>query len=130
MNDLEGKIAIVAAAERGIMKAVAHGFASERATGRENIATVGPVTKKIFAKCHTIGILVNKGGITKDRLLMRLKEAGAIQQNKAKEVILSLISLTDMSKHEYIVRSALFYAYNVAYRITGRVIVMEDIMLR
>ena len=105
MNLLEGKIAVVTGAGRGIGRAIALRFAAEgadvvcvsrtaenaarvadevRAHGRRawahaldvaDGAAVETVTASILAEAGRVDILVNNAGVTRDGLLMRMSEA-------------------------------------------------------
>jgi len=105
MNLLEGKIAVVTGAGRGIGRAIALRFAAEgadvvcvsrtaenaaraaeevRAAGRRawahaldvaDGAAVETVTTAILAEAGRVDILVNNAGVTRDGLLMRMTEA-------------------------------------------------------
>jgi 3-oxoacyl-[acyl-carrier protein] reductase len=104
MSELEGKIAVVTGAGRGIGKAVALKFAAAgadvvcvsrteanskstadevAALGRRSWAhavdvadhaAVAEATKQILADCGRVDILVNNAGVTRDGLLMRMGE--------------------------------------------------------
>ena len=101
-KDLEGEIALVTGASRGIGKAIAEQLASQGATvigtatsdgGADNIssylndvggkgmclnvtdiASIEAVIKAITDEFGAVSILVNNAGITKDNLLMLMKE--------------------------------------------------------
>src|ERR1700734_841263 len=106
MSQLANQIAVVTGAGRGIGRAIALKFASEgadvvvvsrtpensekvaneiRALGRKawafavdvsDSSAVSTASEKILADCGKIDILVNNAGVTRDGLLMRMRDAG------------------------------------------------------
>src|ERR1051326_7447896 len=105
MKQLEGQIAVVTGAGRGIGRAIALKFAAEgadvvcvsrtaensekvagevRALGRKawayavdvsDATAVTAAAEKILADCGKVDILVNNAGVTRDGLLMRMSDA-------------------------------------------------------
>lgn len=105
MKQLENQIAVVTGAGRGIGRAIALKFAAEgadvvcisrttenaekvaaevRALGRKawahavdvaDAAAVSAAAEKILAECGRVNVLVNNAGVTRDGLLMIMKEA-------------------------------------------------------
>ena len=71
MKLLQGKVAVITGAARGIGKAIAIKFANEGA----DIAFTDLVVTEIVKDFGRIDILVNNAGITRDGLMMRMSEA-------------------------------------------------------
>jgi 3-oxoacyl-[acyl-carrier protein] reductase len=107
---LAGQVALVTGATRGIGRAIALELAANgatvvgTATSDDGAASIGAYLKDAGHACEGVLILVNNAGITRDNLLLRMKdeEWDAIMETNLKSVFrLSKAVLRGMMKARY-----------------------------